>query len=169
LAALLSVANAAEPAPEEAPSPPAPILSTEISGSDLAFFTGAAREIAALTRLSALAKDRAVIPEVKAVADAIFNQQTDLGARLETLAASKQVPLAEELDGPGKAQLHSLDARKGPRFDKSFLDATSDAQDRLETSFEAGAGSSDKDIKAFAEAGLATLKQERDRVAKLGL
>jgi len=39
----------------------------------------------------------------------------------------------------------------------------------LETSLEAGAGSTDKDIKALAEAGLATLKQERERVKKLGL
>jgi predicted outer membrane protein len=167
-AAMLAVCAAAT-APEEAAAPQAPILSSEMSGADLVFFTGAARQTALLARLSELAKGRAVTPEVQAVAAGVWKEQTDAAARLKELAGREHVPLPEAPDGLGKKQLQTLAKLKGAKFDKSYLDALGDAQDLLETSLEAGAASMDKEIKAFAEAGLATLKEERERVKKLGM
>jgi len=167
LAATLTALCAA--GPEEATPTPAPIVSTEISGSDLGFFTGAARQTALLVRVSGLAKRHAVTPEVQAVAAAVWQEQTDAAARLKKLAERKQAPLPEEPDGEGKKLLQTLGKLTGPKFDKSCLDALGDAQDALETSLEAGAASMDGEIKAFAVAGLGTLKQERQRVSRLGM
>jgi hypothetical protein len=155
--------------PEEATPAPREILSTEISGSDLAFLTGAAPRMALLARLSELAKKEAVTPEVQAEAAQTSKEQTEAAGRLAELAGRLHVPVAQEPDGPGRMVLQTLGKLKGVKFDKSYLDAQGDAQDSLETSLEAGAASTDETIKAFAEAGLETLKQERARVRKLGL
>jgi predicted outer membrane protein len=154
---------------EDATPTPAPILTTDISGSDLAFFMGAGPQMALLARMCDLAKKQAVTPEVQAEAATASKEQADAGARLKALAAGKGVTVADEPDDQGKGILQALDQLKGVKFDKSFLDAQADAEDALETSLNAGAGSSDKEIKALAEAGLETLKQERERVKKLGL
>ncbi len=154
---------------EKTAATPAPILSSEISGSDLAFLTGAASRLALLAQLAELAKKQAFTPEVKAEAASVASEQTDAAARLKVLAARMRVTLPEEPDSEGKMVLQTLGKLKGVKFDKSFLDAQADAQAQIETSLHAGADSSDGDIKAFAEAGLRTLKQERERVRKLGL
>ena len=151
-------------------SPPATqILSTELSGSDLVFFARAARQTALLVRLSEMAKGRAATPEVQAVAAAAWKEQTEAAARLKELAGRKQVPLSEEPDGPARDLVRTLAILKGLKFDKSCLDALADAQDLLATALEAGAASTDRDIKAFAAADTGTLKAEKDRVRKLGL
>ncbi len=85
------------------------------------------------------------------------------------LAASKHVQLSGDLGSRDAELLVGLAKLKGPKFDKSYLDALGDAQTQFETSLDAAATSSDRDIKSFADATLATLKQERDRVRKLGL
>ena len=154
---------------EDAPPPPSRLLSTEISGSDLAFFMGAAPRMALLAGLSELARKRAVTPEVQAEAELVWKEQTAAAARLKELADHLHVPLETAPDGPGKTVLQAVGKLKGLQFDKSLLDAQGDARDLLETSLEAGAGSADETIKAFAEAGLETLKAERERVRKLGL
>jgi len=145
------------------------ILSTEITGSDLGFFTGAARQTALVLEVASLAKTHATTPEVRALAAATWKEQSDNSARLKDLAASKQVPLPEEPDGQGKKLLQTLAKLKGVKFDKACLEAFSDTQDQLETSLQAGAASTDRAIKAFAETGLGVLKPERERVKKLGI
>jgi predicted outer membrane protein len=168
-AAVTMLGGALCAAPEDATPTPAPILSTEMSGSDLGFFMGAARQAELLARLSELAKAHAVTPEVQALAAAVLKDQTDAAVKLKSLAERKHAPLGAEPDRARAQLVESLGKLKGPRFDKSYLDALGDAQDALETSLNAGAGSSDAEIKALAEADLATLKQEQDRVRKLGL
>ncbi|MGA3170758.1 MAG: DUF4142 domain-containing protein [Chthoniobacteraceae bacterium] len=164
----MCAAGLAQGGPEYATPAPAAILSTEISGGDLVFFTGAGPETALIKEISALAEKRAVTPEVKALAIAVLKEQTDAAAQLSALAAARDVPIPQGPDGEGRKELATLAKMEGPRFDKSFLDALGDAQDLLETSLEAGAGSSDKEIKAYAEAGLERLKKERDGVRRLG-
>jgi predicted outer membrane protein len=160
---------AAQNGPEYASPPPAAILSTEISGGDLVFFTGAGPETALMEEISALAQKQAVTPEVKALAGIVLKEQSDAAEQLKGLAAAKNVPISQEPDMQGRKEILALAKVTGPRFDKSFLDALGDVQDLLETSLEAGAASSDKEIKAYADAGLETLKKERDGVRRLGL
>jgi predicted outer membrane protein len=170
LAAILGAAAIAAPRDAEySAPPPQPILSTDLSGSDLVFFTGAARQTALLVLLSGLGKAHAVTPEVQTVAAAIWKDQADAAARLKDLADKKHIPLDGDSDASARKQLQALASLKGVRFDKSCLDTIGDTQDLLETSLEAGSASTDKDIKAFADAGLGALKQERERVSRLGL
>jgi len=166
--AATSAVGLAQGGAEYATPTPAAILSTEISGGDLVFFTGAGPQTALMGELSALARKQAVTPEVKALAGTVFKEQTDAVAQLKALAAAKDVPMSQDLDREGRKVLLRLAKETGPRFDKSFLDALGDAQDLLETSLDAGAASSDKEIKAYADAGLEELKKERDGVRQLG-
>ncbi len=154
---------------EYAPRPPAPILSTEISGGDLLFLTSAARQIDRAVELSGLAKNKAVTPEVQAVAAVAWKDQTDAAARLKDLVARKHVPLDGEPDLPAKKELDALARLKGIRFDKACIDALGEAQALLETSLSAGAASSDKEIQAFAQSSLGTLKQEQKQLSRLGI
>jgi predicted outer membrane protein len=169
LAALLASALLCAAAPEDGKSLPTPILSTELTGADLAYFTGAARQAALIIRLSDLAKSRAVTPEVQSLAAAVFNDQTAFSLRLQTLAARKQASLADASDHQAEQLLQTLSGLKGARLDKSYLDPLADAQDHLEPVLATAASSLDPDNKAAAQSALDTLKQERARVRKLGL
>ena len=154
---------------EDATPTPAPILSTEISGSDLGFLMGAGSQFALLVHLADLAKTHAVTPEVKAEATTISKEQTAAAAQLKDIATRDNVPLADDPDDEGHKVLAALGKLDGVKFDKAFLDAQADAQDALETTLNGGASSTDANIKTFATANLQTLKLERDRVRKLGL
>jgi len=154
---------------EDATPTPAPILSTEIGGRDLGFLMGAAPQIALLAGLADLAKSRAVTPEVQSEAATVSKEQTAAAAQLKDLAARDHVSLGGDPDDQGGKVLADLRKLDGVKFDKAFLDAQADAQDALETTLNGGATSSDQSIKTFATANLQTLKEERDRVRKLGL
>jgi predicted outer membrane protein len=170
LAALAGSGVTATAAPiEDATPTPAPILSTEISGRDLGFFMGTAPEIALLVQLADLAKTRAVTPEVQAEAATVLKEQTAASGQLKDLAGRNHVPLPDGPGDDGGKVLIDLRKLDGVKFDKAFLDALGDAQDSLETALTGGAGSADPNIKAFASTNLQTLKQERDRIRKLGL
>jgi predicted outer membrane protein len=168
-AAFLAAAIVCPAAPEDTRSIPTPILSSEISGADLTFFTQAARQTTVLIRLSDLAKTHAVTPEIQAIAATISADQTASAATLKALATRKQAPLSEEPEGQGKKLLQGLLKLKGARFDKSYLDALGDPQDHLDSVLKAGLTSKDPDIQSYAQSALQTLAQERARVRKLGL
>jgi hypothetical protein len=153
---------------EDSTPTPAPIISTDISGSDLTFLTDAARQIALLKTLSTLASKSAVTPEVQAEASAVVKDQTDALTALQKIAAGDHVSLDTGLHDADQRLAKSLRSQKGLKLDKAYLDAQADADHALEASLTAGAASSDAGIKAFAQNNLAKLKQEQDRVRKLG-
>jgi putative membrane protein len=153
---------------EDATPTPAPIFSTDISGSDLGFLTGVAHDMALLTKISALASKQAATPEVQAEAATVVKDQTDAMTALQKLADGFHIPLDTELPAGDARTVKSLKAQKGLKFDKAYLDAQADADHVLETSLTNGAASSDAGIKTFAQKSLAYLKQEEDRVRKLG-
>jgi len=169
IAMMLGAAAVCAAAPEDAPAPKAPILSTDLDGRDLAFFDAASRQTALVVRLSGLAVKHAVTPEVQEMAAAIGKEQADAAGKLIALADQKHLPMSMEPDGQGRKQLDAIEKLAGAKFDKSYLDALGDAQDALAATLDAGAGSADKDIKQYAEAGIEILKQERERVKKLGM
>ena len=156
-------------APEDAKAPPMAIVTTEITGNDLAFFKGAAQETALLTQLCDLARAHSTTPEILSLTAGIGKDQSAAAAKLKELAAAKQIPLPTGPDGLGKKQLQSLARLKGARFEKGCIEAITDAQDALETSLTAGAASADKEIKDYSANGLQTLKTERSQLHKLGI
>jgi len=153
---------------EDATPTPAPILSTEVSASDLSCLTGAAHYMALLTIMSGMADKHAVTPEVKAEAAAVAEEQKPAMESLEMLAGKLNVPLDAELNGVDTDALASIGTQKGLKFDKAFLDAQRDAEDALGTALTDGLNSTDANIKEFAKTGLTRLKQEQDRMRKLG-
>lgn len=169
IAMMLGAAAVCMAAPEDAPAPKAPILSTDLDGRDLAFFDGASHQTALVIRLSGLAVKHAVTPEVQQMAAAVGKEQAEAAGKLIALADQKHLPMAVEPDGQGRKQLDSIEKLAGAKFDKSYLNALGDAQDALAASLESGAASADKDIKQYAQTGIEILKQERERVKKLGM
>jgi putative membrane protein len=153
---------------EDATPTPAPILNTDIGGRDLTFLTDTAHQIALLAQISELASKQAVTPEVQTEAATVAKEQADALAALQKIADGYHVPLDTDLDGDGTKLLTTLQADKGPKFDKSYLDAQADAAQALAASLTAGATSSDPGIKAFAQTSLTQLKAEQERVRKLG-
>jgi hypothetical protein len=156
-------------APEDAPRAVAPILSTEISGADLDFFSGAARNSALLYRLCTMTRKHAMLAEVGNLTGAIADEQGQFGPHLKELAAKKGVPLDIEPDGQGKTLLLRLEKLEGARFDKSAIDAITDVQAELEASLKSGAASTDAQIKAMASGELQALGAEQAKIRRLGI
>lgn len=160
------ICAAAPGAPAKAGAPA--LYNTEISGGDLLFLTGGARTGVLLVRLSNLAGAHAVTPEVKELAAAVEKDQTAALARMKEMAARKQVSLPEEPDAAGGRLLQHAGQLNGPKFDKTYLDALSEAQRQLAAAFEQAAHSSDAAIKAFATAAQPALQRQTARARRLG-
>lgn len=150
------------------PAPPR-ILSTEISGRDLAFFMAAAPEMALLGKVAEVGAQRAVTPEVKAEAILLVKEEKDQVAKLKALADEMGPPLSLEPDATGAKTIKTLARLQGVKFDKSFLDDAADAEDQLRAALISGAASQTGAIKDFCNVELAALKQQRQRLNRLGL
>lgn len=167
LAFCAAVSAGAKDIEDATPKPP-PLLTSDLSGSDLTCLTGAAHELEVLTTIAEMAGKHAVTPEVKAEAAAIAKEQAAALDTLKALAASLHVAVDTDLYGDDARLIETLEGINGVKFDKAYMDAQGETEQALETSLNAGAASADAGIKAFAQDGLARLKQEQDRARKLG-
>jgi len=109
--------------------------------------------------LGRLAVDRAQSPEVKQFGQRMIDDHTQINHDLDSLAGSKNVPLATALDDDGRSEHQKLAALSGADFDRQYMDAmvTYHEQDIAAFRGEAENGK-DADVKAFAARTLPTLQ-----------
>ena len=162
--------NATEPSPSPrvvaiADTPP-PAADT-VPRSDRRFFRQASRLGEDEVVLSRIAADRAIRPQVRALASEMAREHNTANEELNALAARKGAVPEPRDRVEVREEERKWNAKKGDKFDEDYLKALIDAhQDTIDV-LENGADSKDPEIAAYANKMLPTVKAHLARAEAL--
>ena len=141
------------------------LITTEIGGRDLRFFTTSIETGLSVVSLGELAKSRAESGAIKDVGSALANTQVEENKQLVRLAALKGVTLSTAAPAPLAALTEELSQLTGSNFDKACMDRIIAASKESVASYEGAVASNDSDIKNFSEQML-PISKEKLRLAE---
>ena len=159
------VLPALPPVPQVGEKPAGELITTEIGGRDLQFFSTAIESGLLVAYLGDLAKTRAESGAIKDVGSALANTQADENKQLVRLAALKGVTLSTEPPAQLPALTEELGKLTASNFDKACMDKIIATSKEAVTAYEGAVESKDADIKSFSEQML-PISKEKLRLAE---
>ena len=156
----LIVFPALPPVPQVGEKPAGELITTNIGGRDLVFFSSAIESGLLVAYLGDLAKTRAESGAIKDVGSALANTQADENKQLVRLAALKGVTLSTAPPAPMPALVDELGKLTASAFDKACMDKIIATSKDAITAYESAAESRDADIKNFSEQMLPIAKEK---------
>ena len=159
------VLPALPPVPQVGEKPAGELITTDIGGRDLQFFSSAIESGLLVAYLGDLAKTRAESGAIKDVGSALANTQADENKQLVRLAALKGVTLSTEPPAQLPALTEELGKLTASNFDKACMDKIIATSKEAVTAYEGAVESKDADIKSFSEQML-PISKEKLRLAE---
>ena len=148
------------PTVPEAAANPGGLITTELSGRDLQFFSTALQA----GRIQAYLVDQLTTKgdsdSIKAVGAALGAMQSEENKQISRLASRKGLPIPTAPPDDLKKISAELEKLSGANFDKAAMDGIITAGRQAMAAYEAAAQSSDGDIKAFSEQMLPIAKEK---------
>ena len=141
------------------------LITTEIGGRDLQFFTASIENGLIVVSLGELAKTRAEVGAIKDVGSALANTQLDENKQLVRLAALKGVNLSTQPPAKQTKLEAELEKAAGSAFDKACMDGIIAASKDSLAAYESAVESKDGDIKGFSDQML-PISKEKLRLAE---
>lgn len=141
------------------------LISSEMSGTDLQFFTSAAEAGRIQIYLVGLLRDKAESEQIKGLGTALIGTQEEENKQVSRLAMLKGWTISTEPTPAQKAVGAALEKQTGSDFDKAAMDKLIAAGQQSVSAYESAAKSTDGDIKGFAEQML-PLAQEKLRLTE---
>lgn len=137
-----------------------------IDEHDRDFITKAASGSMAEIALGTTASQKAMMPDVKSLADRMVNDHSKASDELKSLAAKKGVTLPTEMAKDPKSEHDKLSKLSGKSFDKEYADfMVKDNERDLKDFQKAAKDAKDPDVKAWA-AKMVPILQEHVNAAK---
>lgn len=137
-----------------------PLISSELSGKDYEFLANVS-DIGKVEAWLGAQASKAEADQIKALSQPLLEAEAEEDKFLRQLAQLKGVDLSRKPDPVELKKLSAqLGALKGARFDKALLEKIAAVNRREVVEFEAAAGSSDPEIKQFAERVLPVAKEK---------
>lgn len=143
----------------------AKLITSEMSGQDLRFFTTAAEAGRLQGYLVELLRTRAESDAIKAVGAALAATQEQENKQIARLAAAKGWTISTQPTAAQNALGAELAKQPGSHFDKAVMDKVIAASEQSVVAYEAASRSADRDIQTFAQQML-PLAQEKWRLAQ---
>ncbi len=159
------VLPALSPVPQVGEKPVGELITTDIGGRDLQFFSTAIESGLLVAYLGDLAKTRAESGAIKDVGSALANTQADENKQLVRLAALKGVTLSTEPPAQLPALTEELGKLTASNFDKACMDKIIATSKESVAAYEIAVGSKDGDIRGFSEQML-PISKEKLRLAE---
>jgi putative membrane protein len=133
----------------------------DLPRADRSFMEKAAQSDQTELQASKLAQSKAADADVKSFASHIITDHTKASQELKQLAQSKGVQLPDEPSAAQQAQLKTLAAQDGEKFDRAYADMIGVKAHREAVALfqSAARQATDADVKAFAQKTLPTLQQ----------
>ena len=147
--------------------PPGKLISSEMSGRDLEFFTKAVDAGREQAYFIELLKTRASSGDIKALAEALATTQDEENQHIARLAALKGWNVSFEPTSAQKKAGAELDKLTGSNFDKAAMDKVVAASHQAMSAYEDAAQSKDVEIKKFASQMLPLAEEKRHMVEKM--
>ena len=154
------VLPALSPVPQVGEKPTGELISTDLGGRDLIFFTSAIESGLIVATLGDLAKTRAESGAIKDVGSALANTQLEENKQLVRLASLKGVALSTQPPEHLPRLTEELDKLDASNFDKACMDKIIATSKDSITAYEAAVQSSDADIKDFSSQMLPIAKEK---------
>ncbi len=146
---------------------PGKLISSEMSGQDLQFFTSVVEAGRTQVFLIDLLKTKGQSERLKALSAALADAQAQENKQIARLAAAKGWPVSTEPTPVQKAIGARLEKQAGPDFDKEVMDKVIAATQESVAAYEAAAKSADKDIKTFSEQMLPVAREKLELVERM--
>ena len=141
------------------------LITSEMSGKDLQFFTNVVEAGRLQAYLVELLTTKAESEQIKALGSALSSTQEQENKQITRLAGLKGWTVSAEPTAAQKSIGAALEKEKGSHFDKAVMDKVAAASQQAVSAYEAAAQSTDLDIKTFAEQML-PLAQEKLRLVE---
>ena len=110
-------------------------------------------------RAGQLARQKAMVDEVKQLGKRMVDDHTAVNGRLQQLGQQKGLSLPQQLDKKHQDRIDSLAKKTGSDFDKAYInDMVDDHKKDVDTFDKAAKEAKDADVKSFATSTLPTLR-----------
>jgi putative membrane protein len=143
------------------------LISSEMSGRDLEFFTNAVDAGREQAFYIGLLKTKASSDQIKSLADALGTTQEEENSHIAKLAALKGWNVSLEPTAALKKSGDDLEKLSGSNLDKAAMDKIVAASKKAMSAYEEAAESNDKEIKIFAAQMLPLAEEKRHVVEKM--
>jgi predicted outer membrane protein len=153
--------------PSSQGSEPGKLISSEMSGQALQFFTTVVEAGRTQSFLIDLLKTKGQSERLKALSAALADAQAQENKQVARLAATKGWPVSTEPTPVQRAIGAQLEKQAGPDFDKEVMDKVIAATQESVAAYEAAAKSDDKDIKNFSGQMLPVAREKLELVERL--
>lgn len=139
-----------------------------LNAYDMRFIKRAAADDTAEVKLAELAVKKAAALNVKAYAEIIVTDHTQVKEEISKLAAAKGVQISNVVDPKDAATFQKLEQASGAEFDKLFLAEMVKSHKMCVNNYEeASTGARDVDIQAFAGENLPMLRTHLQKAREL--
>jgi putative membrane protein len=125
------------------------------------FIEKASQDGMAEVKVAALAQQKSPSQDVRQFAAQMQRDHGKANAELQTIASSKHVTVATELDSEHQRMVADLSGKTGPAFDAAYASHMVVAHNQAVALFKSGSQSSDADIARFATKTLPTLEHHQ--------
>lgn len=131
------------------------------------FVSAAAQDGMTEVALGKLAAAKSQRSDVKTFADRMVKDHGQANAELEALAKSKNLQVPKKLDAEHQSMVDRLSSKSGAEFDDAYAQHMASDHAKAITLFEDAAKLGDKEISAYAEKTLPTLKEHKRMADRL--
>lgn len=138
---------------------PPKLISSEMSGQDLLFFTTVVDAGRVQALLVELLKNKAHSEQIKELAGMLALTQEKENIQVTRLAATKGWNVSAEPTAAQKTVAVALEKQQGPDFDKAVMDKVVAASQQSVSAYESAGQSTDPEIKKFSEQILPLAKE----------
>jgi putative membrane protein len=132
-----------------------------------AFIKKASQDGMTEVKAASLAQQKSQSDDVKRFAAQMETDHGKANSELQTIAASKHVPVASDLDSEHQAMLSELSSKTGQAFDAAYASHMVVAHKKAVALFKSGSQSADKDVAGFASKTLPTLEHHEGMADEL--
>jgi putative membrane protein len=134
-----------------------------IDEESAAFLVRIANSGMAETQMAAIARQNAVYPAVRDLAEMIYHDHSSLNAEIKTIAWQKQIVLPAEISMDKQDAINELKNKKGKNLDREFVNTmVNNHQAGVKMFEDAQLNTKDLDIRSFAGKTVPTLKMHLD-------
>jgi len=145
------------------------LAADKLSMGDSKFIKDAAAGGLMEVQLGKLAAEKAASPQVKEFGKKMEQDHSKANKELQQLASTKNVQIADKLEGKHKSTYDRLAKLSGERFDREYMKAMiDDHKDDVDNFKKQADKADDADVKKFAAKTLPTLEQHLELAQSTG-
>jgi putative membrane protein len=142
-------------------------ISSESPATAQTFIQRASQDGMTEVRVASLAQKKSPSEDIRQFAAQMQQDHGKANSELESIAASKHIPVANSLDAEHQAMVTELSGKSGAAFDAAYASHMATAHQKAVALFQSATHSRDSDIANFASKTLPALERHKGMAQEL--